>query len=61
MYVTTAPNLLTFFPCTGSPGCPRLAEVKYISKSLLVLGNTFRAIAPNNDIIEFTIVDSLSK
>ncbi|MEP7373993.1 MAG: hypothetical protein ABI675_11425 [Chitinophagaceae bacterium] len=61
MYISTAPNLLAFFPCTGSPGCPRVAGIKYISKNLLVLGNTFRATGANGDKFEMILLDSLSK
>ena len=46
--------------CTASPGCPRLAEVRFISTNLLVLSNTFRDTISGQPR-SITIIDSLTK
>ena len=59
-YVSTHPHFMSTQPCAGSPGCPRVAKIKFISDHLLVLGNSFEETT-NGTISSLTITDSLSR
>ena len=57
-YVDPHPYFMISQPCNTGPGCLRLAEIKFLSNSLLVLGNTFRDTT-NGVISTLIITDSL--
>lgn len=59
-YITTHPTFMITQPCSSSPGCPRVANVKFISDKLLVLGNTFQDTT-NGVVSTLTITDSLTR
>lgn len=59
-YITTNPMFMITQPCRTGSGCLRVAQLKFISDNLLVLGNTFRDTT-NGVISTLTITDSLAR